>query len=117
MGVLEWPPSRLRPRLDRRRSLDRVDVFEIGHDPAVSVKNGCELVDVRVVGIDVPFGAEPQQAVLLCQAPDMCGDPTSSFWHLFASHMSCPHPTILSLSILCVVDFAFQRRGVGSNSL
>jgi hypothetical protein len=30
--------------------------------------------------------------VLLGQAPDMRGDPTSSFWHLFASTMVLPSP-------------------------
>jgi hypothetical protein len=67
------------------------------------------LVDVGVVRIDVPLGAEPQQAVLLCQAPDMYGDPTCSFWHLFASSTSCPRPTILSLPILSVADFGYER--------
>ncbi len=99
VGARSWPPHRVVGRVVRSEptSLDGVDVFEIGHDPAVSIENRGQLADVGVVRIDVPFGAEPQQAVFLCQAPDMCGDSSSSFWHLLASSvLPLPHHPLAS---------------------
>ncbi len=55
-------------------SLDCVDVFQVRDDLSLSIKNGGQFIDIGIIGVDVPFGAEPQEAVLLCQTPDVCGD-------------------------------------------